>query len=479
MKHILIIVIFIATLMPLAWKAASDSPYGYDEADYMYAAKLGLVANQTDTPTMPLNEFLRTGLRRGRDPSQGAQLSELIRGSNDILFYRHWHGPLYFYWLVLTSHLDLDEHGMRLFTLAFPICSLLMIYTGCIWIFGETQGTVAAILGSALFVWSMPTVRSAELAPHQAFVCSLLACLVLLSKFVGTGIRWYLYGAAVAAALSCCLLEVGCVTVATVVVCAYLERRKLGSHSNWAIPLLLGFVATVFVVWSGAIVKLSFVKSYLFMAYLALYRKAPWGPEGLIETWTRRVFSSPVEWLVIGVGLLIWIFLRRIEGDRRVMYPFVVFGALMLVTTMRVTTGTPRYALMFQPSLDVLAGCMLAAFLVRFARPAVPFTLAILSFLLFTEMWLNVQRYPVLPDTRLSSLLSYIRENHLENSRMLVPQLDLPTLHYYFPNSHLRGYIDPLPEVSTHREKETEGVIYPGLPIQYEAPLSRSLNETK
>jgi len=272
---------------------------------------------------------------------------------------------------------------------------------------------------------------------------------------------------------------VGCVTVATVVVCAYLERRKLGSHSNWAIPLLLGFVATVFVVWSGAIVKLSFVKSYLFMAYLALYRKAPWGPEGLIETWTRRVFSSPVEWLVIGVGLLIWIFLRRIEGDRRVMYPFVVFGALMLVTTMRVTTGTPRYALMFQPSLDVLAGCMLAAFLVRFARPAVPFTLAILSFLLFTEMWLNVQRYPVLPDTRLSSLLSYIRENHLENSRMLVPQLDLPTLHYYFPNSHLRGYSDPIPEVSTFREKETEGVIYPGLPIQYEPPLSRSLNETK
>jgi hypothetical protein len=268
-------------------------------------------------------------------------------------------------------------------------------------------------------------------------------------------------------------LEVGCVTVATVMVCAYMERPSLRSPSNWLIPSLLGFVGTVIVVWSGAIVKLSFVKSYLFMVYLALFRKDPWGPEGFIETWTRRLLSSPVEWLVIVVGLLIWIFLRRFESDRRLMYPFVVFGALMLLATARVTSGTPRYALLFQPCLDVLAGCMLAAFLVRLARPAIPFTLAILSFLLFAEMWLNIKRYPVLPDTRLSSLLSYIRENHLENSRMLVPQSDLPTLHYYFTNLHLRGYNDRIPEVSTFRDKKTEGVIYPGLPIRYEAPIVR------
>ena len=43
------------------------SPYTYDEPDYMYAASLGGVANAVDSPSMPLIEFVKTGLDRGRD----------------------------------------------------------------------------------------------------------------------------------------------------------------------------------------------------------------------------------------------------------------------------------------------------------------------------------------------------------------------------------------------------------------------------
>ena len=477
MRHVLIVLVFVALLMILAWRVALDSPYVYDEADYMYATKLGLVANYTDTPTVPIVEFLRIGLSRGKDSRQSSQLSELIRGANDVVFYRHWHGPLYFYWLMLTSHLGLDEHRMRLFTLVFPICSLLVIYLGCIWIFGETQGTWAAVLGSVLFVWSVPTVRSTELAPHQAFVCCFLSCLILLSKTVATGNRPYFYWAVVAAALSCCLLEVGFVVVATVIMCGYLERRSLRTDRALAIRSLLAFVATVLVVWPGAIVKLSFVKGYLFMTYLALFRKSPWGPEGFVETWEKRMFSSPVEWLIIGLSILTWTFSRRLEDNRRVLYPFFVYGALMLAATMRVTTGTPRYALPFQPAFDVLAGCILAAYLVRFRRPATAYALAaILGLVLFTETWVNLKRHPVVPDSRLSSLLVYVRENHLESSRMLVPQADVPTLHYYFPNLHLRGYTDRIPELSTLRDGRADGLLYPGLPLRYEQLLSGEFN---
>lgn len=472
MRHVLIVLAFAALLAILACRVALDSPYVYDEADYMYATGLGLVANYTDTPTMPIVEFLRTGLSRGKDSRQSSQLSELIRGANDVVFYRHWHGPLYFYWLMPTSHLGLDEHRMRLLTLAFPICSLLVIYLGCVWVFGETQGTLAAVLGSALFVWSVPTVRSTELAPHQAFACCFLACLVLLSKTVATGKRLYFYGAVVAAALSCCLLEVGFVAVATVILCGYLERRSLRADRGFAIRSLLAFVATVLVIWPGAIVKLSFVKGYLFMAYLALFRKSAWGPEGLVETWEKRILSSPVEWLVIGLSLLIWIFSRRLEGTRRVLYPFLVYGALMLAATMRVTTGSPRYALPFQPALDVLAGCILAAYLIRLTRPATAYALAaVLGLVLFTETWVNLKRHPVVPDSRLPALLVYVREHHLDSSRMLVPQADVPTLHYYFPKSHLRGYTDQIPELSSLRDGRADGVLYPGLPLRYE-PLS-------
>jgi hypothetical protein len=144
----------------------------------------------------------------------------------------------------------------------------------------------------------------------------------------------------------------------------------------------------------------------------------------------------------------------------------------MLAATLRVNTGASRYALLFQPILDVLAGCILAAYLVRFRRPATAYALtAVLGLVLFTETWVNLKRHPIVPDSRLPSLLAYVRENHLENSRMLVPQDDVPTLHYYFPNSHLRGYHDEIPDLSIYREGAVDGVLYPGLPLRYE-PLS-------
>ena len=45
-------------------------PYRYDEADYMYAVSQGLAANYTDSPTMPLVEFLKTGLSHGKGAGQ-------------------------------------------------------------------------------------------------------------------------------------------------------------------------------------------------------------------------------------------------------------------------------------------------------------------------------------------------------------------------------------------------------------------------
>src|SRR5260370_3477748 len=103
-RHILAIVSGRAVFWFLERGNIPVGPYLYDEADYMYAASLGLVANATDTPSMPLTAFFKTGLSRGRDPSQRESLSELIRASNDVLFYRHWHGPLYTYWLIATVH---------------------------------------------------------------------------------------------------------------------------------------------------------------------------------------------------------------------------------------------------------------------------------------------------------------------------------------------------------------------------------------
>ncbi len=72
-------------------------------------------------PASPLPDFLRIGLSRGRQTGGRQELSEFIRQSNDIVFYRHWHGPLYHYFLIPVSRLGLNEHGVRTAMLAIPV----------------------------------------------------------------------------------------------------------------------------------------------------------------------------------------------------------------------------------------------------------------------------------------------------------------------------------------------------------------------
>jgi hypothetical protein len=166
MKHLLAAAVLVALLLFLITRNVSPNPYVYDEADDMYAASLGYFANWTDTPTLSLPEFLRIGMGRGRQTGGRQELPEFIRQSNDVLFYRHWHGPLYHFILIPVSRLGLNEHGVRSTMLVIPALTLLAIYFACLWLLTGLSGSLAAFLGAALFLSSLG-VRSTELAPHH------------------------------------------------------------------------------------------------------------------------------------------------------------------------------------------------------------------------------------------------------------------------------------------------------------------------
>ena len=277
MKHLLAAAALVALLLFLITRKVSPEPYVYDEADYMYAASLGYFANWTDTPTLPLPDFLRIGLSSGKPGGNRQELSALIRQSNDALFYRHWHGPLYHYLLIPVSRLRFNEHDVRAAILFIPALTLLAIYFGCLWLIPGGPGSLAAVLSSVLFLSSVAVFRSSELAPHQLSRSAILCCLLFLAKTVATGRRSYWYVAVVAAAFAFCTLEVAFALILTLAVCAYIERRALQVGWSFIGRSVALFMATVLVIWPAAIFKLSVVKSYLFMAYLALFRKAPWG----------------------------------------------------------------------------------------------------------------------------------------------------------------------------------------------------------
>jgi hypothetical protein len=339
------------------------------------------------------------------------------------LFYRHFHGPLYHFFLIPIARLGLNQHGVREILLAIPAASLTVIYFGCLWLTPGPAAPVvarlAALLTGMLFLTSHSVVWSSELAPHQLFTLCTLACLILLAKAIATGRRTYWYACVIASGLAFCTLEVAFVLILTVAICGYLERGIFGADIRFVVKSLALFLATVLAVWPAAILRLSFVKAYTVMAYLALMRESPWGHVGFIGTWRARLFESPLEWSLIMIAVLLGLRNRAKNAGR--FYPIGLFAVLMLLATLRVFSSTPRYALPFMPALDLLAGLALLPTLGLLRRPASFAVVALAVAGLYGIAWFQVAHRPHNSNPRSAAVLPYIHQNALENKLVLAP----------------------------------------------------------
>ena len=217
----------------LAEKALSGSKYSYDESDYMFAATRGVVPNWIDSPAMSLPEFVRMGMKRGSDAGSRSELSEFIRDSGDIHFYRHWHGPLYFYGLAVLKPWTVDEREMRAASLWIPAAGVLLVYFGCLWILpGEP---VAALLAAALYGVGYTVANTSELAPHQLFILLSMTGLFCLAKLEVSGLQRFWWWAVAAIALSIVAMEVAFVGVAVLLLMGWRRRQELRTGiSFWA-----------------------------------------------------------------------------------------------------------------------------------------------------------------------------------------------------------------------------------------------------
>ncbi len=475
MKHVLAVSTLLALFLFFSLQLVSPEPYSYDEADYMYAASLGFWANYTDTPSLPLTDFLKAGLAQRNQSGQRQELSQLIRRSNDMVFYRHWHGPLYQYLLIPVSRLPLDERRVRSAMLAIPAASVITAYLGCLWLIPGTSGMLAGLLSGVLVLSSHAVVWPNELSPHQLFALCSLCFLCVLAKAVLSGreIHWYI--ASAIAGLAFCTMEIALVLMLTFVIAAWFERQRLAAGWTFAGKCGAIFAATVLLAWPAAVLKLSFVKAYLFMGYLAVFRATAWGRVGFLDTWRTRFLDSPLEWTLILLSAILFIrsCVRKREGWKTsFVYPLFLYSVLMIAATVRVWTRTPRYGLPFTPALDVFAGLTLApSFLLR--RPAGFAALALLIVGLCCVTEYKVSAQPRTLNPRPSAVLSYIYQNQLAHKSLLVPQDDLPMIHYYFPNARLRGYYDPSPDPSDRTSFAPDAILYPGFPLRFESTPAR------
>src|SRR2546422_836314 len=131
---------YFAVLLPLMAVIAfafahtcSNQPFAYDEADYMYAGSRGFLANYLDQPSLSLPEFIRRGMELSKNRGLGVEMSQYVRASGDIAFYRHYHGPIYTYWLALMHKAGLSSASeFRASGLVFHLLSTTLVFWMCV-----------------------------------------------------------------------------------------------------------------------------------------------------------------------------------------------------------------------------------------------------------------------------------------------------------------------------------------------------------
>jgi hypothetical protein len=473
LKHFVILGCAFAGFFILARGVAWYGPYIYDQADYMYAVSLGWKANALDTPSMPLSDFLKTGMQRGRDSGNAAGLSAEIRGSNDVLFYRHWHGPLYGYWLAFTQAITSDPRTKRKLNYVFSGAAAILLYFGALWLLEGAAGQIAAIVSLILYLWSYPVVKTSELAPHQLFALLAVAALLLLAKLLSARepARRYWYAAVVVSALAFCVLEVAFALILTVLVCGWVARETLKPDWGLALRSLGAFAVTVLLCWPAAVLKLSPVKSYLFMAYLAAFRRAAWGDELTMgATWTLRLLNSPVPWILLVVGLVYWLMKRRsvtTAASVRTLTPFAIFSVLMFLATFRVTTNVPRYELPLLPGIVPLGSFATALMIARWAPRRRYAAVAGICAAMMIASWPAIRRELPDPVQQTDTILSLLREHGSGPRAMLIPHEHLPMVHYYFPEMQFRTYYDEGEIAPQIRSGNVAGVITRSSPPRF------------
>ncbi len=459
-KYLLVFLLIVVAAVGLVSYRISPAPFGYDESDYVYAAGFPTLAHWTDSKSMSIVDYVRIGLGRGLDPKQRLALSAAGRTVDDPEVYRHWHGPIYWYWLGLLTRFTHNERTLRWWSLLFPILSALLIAFASLRILPRNSGPIAALLGACLILWSPVHLYTTEVAPHLTFVLLYLAALAFLAKVMVEGKRSDWYWAVFATGVAFCTMEVTFVLIATLLVCAWRQRRALSVDWKFAGRSLALFLSTVLLLWPAAILKLSAAKAYLFMAYLAVFRKAPWGNIGFIGTWRLRFLLTPVEWILILAGVVLLIRNRR-NVEARAVEPFAWFGALMLVVLAKVNAEGPRYSTPFMAALEVIAAWMVASQLARLGPTLRTVSAVSIVALIGASSWFAINRHRPSDDLPLRYAIDWVRSRGA--TPVAIPQVMMPQFHYYTPAAQLRPFLSSWEESFPIDSPVPVGVVTPDL----------------
>ncbi len=438
----LVLLLAIAAFV-IAFKGfTGNGPYLYDEADYMNAGSHGFTANYLERPSLTIIDFVQAGLHRGMDAGKRKSLSEWVRSSGDITFLRHFHGPIYFYWISLVGPLvHFSEAAMRLSGFLFHLCAFVVIYVSLLFLV-EKDARTAAVIASFLYLLSSPAIGTdGQITPHIPYVLFTVLTLVLFARFLQTGRTNWWYAAVASCALAFCSIEYAILLPITFACCLFVFRERVfgGRDKREIVRIALRSAALFFgiflILWPIGLLELSAIKSYFYIGYLALLRKGSFGTEPFYMIWWHRVTASPVEYglaLVCGITAVVrW----RKTGSIWLTLPCLIYAALMLITTLKNTSLNPTYVSSILPALAVVSGVVIASLLAR-VRPIVRY--AVTAVLLIATAAVAFQQYQDQlrrnQDFSVTgALVQSVRASGESLTSIMVPYEYMPTMLYYFP----------------------------------------------
>jgi hypothetical protein len=446
-----------AGFLLLTWHSISLGPYIYDEADYLTAASRGVAANAFETGSVPVAKLVKIAVKRRRE---SGSLSTWVRNSNDVSFYRHWHGPLFFYYLMLVDKVSGSEFGHRAAMMLFPLLTLGVVWFGGLRIFPERMKYGGAAITTALVIWNFAATRSSEIAPHQLYAFTAVTSLMLLSLAILKEDRrsWYLSVAF--AALAFLTLEIAFTLAITLLIVAWIERRALGMNRAMLAKSVALFLGIVFVLWPASVLRFSFLKAYFSLAYISVLRK-PWGDTTLADSWLMRLGHSPVQWGLTALAIILF-FARPKLPVRRLALPFLLGGGVTLAVMARVANDTSRYDLPYAQAFAFFTGLVLTAVLYDFKPLARYGALAGIAAGCLATTWLAMQSTREIEPSPVTQVLEAVRQDGLCSARILAPQDLVPVLHYYFPETRLRAYREDEPTPEDLGAAVYDAVIQPG-----------------
>ena len=452
----------------------SSQRFNYDESDYMYAVSKGFRANYLDEPTLSPVTFLQKGLQ-ALHSSNWSSLSEFIRQSDDISFYRHYHGPLHFYSILAAEPLlgKNSERSLRLVPFAELLLAALILFFGSLLIVPRSAALAGCLSGCFLLISPNNIQTAMWLTPHTLYTATALMALFMMAKLVQSNRLSYLYASVLSIAIAFTVIEYAVLLLVTLLALLVLQRRSL--FPEWRVKdfcwltakCIVLFLTTIVVLWPGGVYRLTLAKDYLFFLYFTTVRSAAaYGTDSLAHVWWLRIRNSPLEFTVLIVFSTV--FLRSLIRRKYDSYllPFAIYGLLVFLTTVRNRSSSPFYVSSLLPPLYFIVVVLIADLFQRRPRAAFAITtLVVAAFLINGYLYAYRPLALASPDPAANGIVEVLGSSMVKDRNLLVPHDYLPTAHYYFPSNKFTAYPKTWSVNQLCREIEGsrfDGLVYSG-----------------